>query len=217
MFCPCCEVRRRRNSRFSAARRDQRPPLPPQPPAAAHRSCPRRRRVDQHLRVGMVAIQIRIRHPSRARDHHHLARAQARTRRARRQRGSSASQNDDLAAVNLDACALGKRQKAAQIGVVGREHPLAHNQRVGAADRLHFLAQRVAKGQYLALIGNGDVKPLERAPGQKLAHLLRRHGVKRIRVAADHLVDARRIAVAEPFADEAVLHLNATPHSFQGR
>ena len=162
--------------------------------------------VDKHLRVRVVAVEGFIVHRALAGDGDDPARAKALAGGAGGERGAAAAEDDGLFAMDLHARALDEGEQAADVRVVGDKRAIAVDERVGAADALYFPGEDVAEGQHVLFVGDGDVEAAKVPAFEQGAHTLRGEGAEAVLVAADHVVDALGIAVAELFTDEAVLH-----------
>ena len=162
--------------------------------------------VDKYFRVRVVAVEGLVVHRALAGDGDDLARAERFAGGAGGERSAAAAEDDGLFATNLHAGALDEGEQAADVRVVGDKRAIAVDERVGAADALYFPGEDVAKGQHIFFVGNGDVEAAKVPAFEQGAHTLRGEGAEAVLVAADHVVDALGIAVAELFTDEAVLH-----------
>ena len=154
----------------------------------------------------MVAVEGFVIHRALARNGDDLTRAKRFAGGAGGERSAAAAEDDGLFATNLHARALDEGEQAADVRVVGNKRVIAVDERVGAADTLNFLGEDVAEGQHVFFVGDGDVEAAKVPAFEQGAHPLRGEGAEAVIVAADHVVDALGIAVAELFPDEAVLH-----------
>ena len=162
--------------------------------------------VDEYFRVRVIAVEGLVVHRAFAGNGDDLARAEALAGGASGERGAAAAEDDGLFAFDFHACAPDEGEQAADVRIIGGEQAIAVDERVRAADALNFPGENVAEGQHVLFVGDGDVEAAKVPAFEQGAHLLRREGAEAVLVAADHVVDALGIAVAELFADEAVLH-----------
>lgn len=121
-----------------------------------------------------------------------------------------------LRGAGIDPRAAQHVDEAADVGVVAVERAVrADEQRVHAADLARDVRELRAIGDHGALVRDRDVQPPEVPRAEEAIQRVRRDLDQLVAVVRQPRVDHRGIAVAEPFADQTVLHLTA-PHTRRG-
>ena len=166
--------------------------------------------VDEHLNVGVVPVQRRVVHGTRARYHHDFPRSQPTARRAGGQRGAAAAQDGALPPGDLHPRPLRQGDETADVGVVPHQRAVPHHQGVHAPHLPGGVGQRVAVGVGHLLVGDGHVQPPEIPGGHQRDEFILRTLPQGVCVIAQPGVNLRRIAVPQLRADQAVFHMQTS-------